>query len=977
MNRTVLLSSAMSLALMSQASADDLTVSSTVSTQLSTATASNSTPGNITVASGGAVQVNVAGAAITVNSSNNVVNNGTISNLIGTDAVGVQLTGGFTGSFTNNGTINLPGTGTPPTSTGQFGIVVTPGTGPLTGNIILGSASSITISGLSAQGIDLQTEITGNVTLAGTIKASGSLANGLISVAPIDGALVNKGTITTDRAGAAALINADSPISVGGSVGLGILNAGPLTSSDTTAAAVLSTVGPSPSLLVAPSVAGDTADLSIGVLSDTTSPGFSFINRGKLLSTADQPGLSATAMQIGNSGDNTSGHLTTLAGGILNSGSIAAISTSDLNNTVSATSAAANATSVVIGIATNVPNFTNDGRGNITATTGGSKGGNAFGLSIVAGATFPVLNNAGTISASANTTDATITSLQAYAIQDASGTLTTVSNSGTIAATATVLNTGVQKTVAADLSASTSSVTFTNTGTVTGDILFGKGTANQLTITGANASVSGAVTTFGTGVVNVVISGGGAGGTLTTSHVTQVGTLQVGAGGTLDIAAGNLTPVVFASGAVNFDAASHFKVTPVSLLPADSSLTLIHSDTSISFGNFTATTSSFQIPFLFTGNLTTDSKNLVLNLKRKSASDLGLTGNAASIYEPALAAATLDSGFGGALAGLGSSAAVSSALSQMLPLNSGAERAAAEMLTDIDSNPVGSRQRSLLFAPADAAGFGMWAQGLYGLFSGSSADSFTGHGGGGAVGADFNQNGRGHFGAALTIYDANLTDKAPLTGKTDGVWYVFSPYIGFRGGDFVFDAQLNVGGSSLTSTRTVTVGSVTRTASGKPSEMIASGGASAGYLFDLGGIRVMPEIAVDVLDLYDHGYMESGGGEGVDLSVSARHQNSVRTFAGITAGGSYEVGGMRLAPQAIAGWSQELASGSTSIDAAFAATPNSSFTVSGPTADKSKLVAGAGLDYGGATWSLGLRYNAMIGTKALSQLAGINFSARF
>jgi hypothetical protein len=970
----VFLSGAISVGIAVPALADDLTISTSTTSPIATLTAANGTPGNVTITTSGSVAIGASGAAVTLNSNNSVLNNGTISNSAAASAIGVQITGGNAGSFTNTGTINLPGTGTPSTSSGQFGIVLS-GTGVFTGNIIAASGSTLTVSGVSANAIAIQSELNGNLMLGGSITATGSLSNGVITSVPIDGAFINTGTITTARgAGTATTLSANSPVAIGSNVAGGFLNAGPVNSADTSAAATLGTVGTAPALIVAPSIGLDAADLMLGTVSDANNPGYSILNRGKITAAGDLPGISATTLQIGNAIDNTSGKMTVLSGGVYNSGIISSTTTSDAANV---TSAAATATAFVIGNLATVPVLTNDVNGTISATSSGTLGGNTVGLLIQTGGSLPALNNAGIITSSANASLTSAPALSAYAIHDMTGTLTHIANSGTISATATTTSAGGQKAIAADLSAATTAISFINTGTVTGDILFGSASANQLSIDGPHAIVAGNIQAFGVGTVNIAVSNSGAGGILQTSHVTGGGTLNVGPGGTVNLGVGANAPVIATSGAISFDAASHISLIPVSLLPSSSNLTLIHSDTALNFGNFAATTANIQVPFLFTGSLSADAKNLVLSLSRKTASQLGLTGNAAAIYEPALNAALKDSAFGGALSTLGNTADVQSAVEQLLPITSGANLAVVETLTDSNTDAVGMRQRTLLLAPSPAAGFAAWGQGLYGMFHGSDEDSYTGHGAGGVVGFDYAQPASGHFGLALTIYDAQLSEKSPLIAKSDAKSYVISPYMGFRVEDFFIDAQLNAGESSVQTTRTVNVGSVTRVAMGKPDEMLASGGISGGYVWNLGFIHLIPQASLNGIELYDRGYTEGGGGAGVDLAVNSHHESSLRSFLGLTAGGSYESGEAHLVPQVSAGWSQDLLSGSPTIDAAFASVPQSSFEVTGLAASRSRLIAGAGFDFVEANWSVGLNYSAMMSSSSVAQTAGLRMSARF
>jgi hypothetical protein len=154
--RSVLLTAAMGAVLSRSALADNLTISTTTSSAVATATAANASPGNITIGSGGSVAISTAGAAVTLNSNNTLTNSGTISNSVGSSATGVNIIAGNTGSFINAGTINVPGT-SPTTSVSQFGVLLS-GSGAFTGDVVAATGSTVTVSGLSAQAISIQSE---------------------------------------------------------------------------------------------------------------------------------------------------------------------------------------------------------------------------------------------------------------------------------------------------------------------------------------------------------------------------------------------------------------------------------------------------------------------------------------------------------------------------------------------------------------------------------------------------------------------------------------------------------------------------------------------------------------------------------------------------------------------------------------------------------------------------------------------------
>jgi len=887
--------------------------------------------------------------------------------------------------------------------------------GPFTGNIVTKSGSIINVWGFGADAISIQSELKGNLTTGGTITATGSTAGGILATAPVDGAITNTGTIQTTNGicistclqnaitttgsgltttGSTSLASGWA-IAVGNNVGGGILNAGPLNSTDKTPVATLLAIGSSPALIVAPSVASDATSLTIGVLSDSNAPGNSIINRGNIVTNGEQPGVSALALQIGNGTSDTSALATTLAGGVYNSGTIGALATSQSISPATLKSAASNANAIVIGLGAVVPSLTNTASGTISATTGGPLGGNATAISIEAGPTTPSpnnpslqipdannpslqsLTNLGTISASANTTDTTITTLSAYAIQDSAGTLTNITNGGTISAAATPLDNNAQVAIAADLSAATTPITFNNTGKVTGDILFGNAGGNQLKIEGPNASVSGQIRAVGLGTVNIAVSAGGTGGTLATSGVVNAGNLTVGPGGTLNVGIGTSTTVVSTNGPASFDAASHLLITPISLLPTNTSIRLIHSNTSLSFANFAATIATAKIPFMFTGSLNTDGQNLTLTLQQKTASQLGLTGNAAAIYEPAITAALRDAQFGAALGILGSQAQVESALNQLLPTITTATQVMAETLTDANANSVGARQRLLTLASSPEPGFNPWIQGFYDMFNGWNQNGYTGHGAGGVFGVDYSDADKGHLGLAFTIQDARVRERIPGTTTIDAQWYLLSPYMGFRAQNFFVNAQFNAGAAQFQNQRVINIGTMTRTATSTPTAALASGTVTGGYILNFGSIQLIPQAGLDGTALFNQDYTEQGGGAGIDLTVASHNQNSARGFIALGASGTYEAIGGRLVPQVLVGWGYQFGANSDSITGAFTSVPFSNFTVSAPGLDRSRLTGSVGFDYLVGDLSIGVTYNAASTANTLSQTAFIRFAGRF
>ena len=169
-----------------------VTISSSTSTPVTTATAGpNNTPSDVIVSGSiGLTTAGTAGApitALTLNSNNNVSVTGSLG-ATGLNYVnGLNILGGFTGSATNQGSINLTETYTPPADpnnnglyTGLFaqgsnriGLEVT-GSGAFTGN----NATVVTSSG---------NIIVNGVTNTGTISVTGNNSDGVYIAAPIVG----------------------------------------------------------------------------------------------------------------------------------------------------------------------------------------------------------------------------------------------------------------------------------------------------------------------------------------------------------------------------------------------------------------------------------------------------------------------------------------------------------------------------------------------------------------------------------------------------------------------------------------------------------------------------------------------------------------------------------------------------------------------------------------------------------------------
>ncbi|HXQ12378.1 MAG TPA: hypothetical protein VN805_15385 [Caulobacteraceae bacterium] len=364
-----------------------------------TKTHSTSAEGDITVNTGASVTPATSATsgtvAILLNSNNNITVDGAIT-----------VTEKTTGDSTNQGVT----TGPFANGSDRFGIEVS-GAGPFTGDITTNAGASITVIGENSAGIAVETGlngfildngtitvtggnanttdvsyglliapgafVTGDVSIGGAISATGGNATGAAINGNVSGSLDVSSTITatgfrsTTPPVAPSTLAALTPdqlliggpaLSIGASIVGGVTIEGPTAASGNIAATSggsLNVFGSAPALLI-----GGASPIYIG----PGGTGFGVTIGGTVAANGDYPNVSATAIQIG--GVNP---LPVSSGGVAPSGNFSTVTLSgglDITGAVSATS---------------------------TATKGGD--GAATAIEIGTGATVPVIDISGSVSA--------------------------------------------------------------------------------------------------------------------------------------------------------------------------------------------------------------------------------------------------------------------------------------------------------------------------------------------------------------------------------------------------------------------------------------------------------------------------------------------------------------------------------------------------------------------------------------------------
>jgi hypothetical protein len=531
-----LLASTAALALTAPAAAENITTPVTQPVQ--TSTVRSGAPDTITITSTGSVKP-AGGTAVTMDSNHAVTNQGAIGIANANGATGILANAGTAGDIVNSGTIAIDEPYAPTdtdndgdldgpfalggnrfgirTAGGHTGAIVNSGTisvegddsaairleGPLAGAFTHDGTSSVVgdrVTGVQAQAV------AGNVRLAGTVSARGENAIGARFTGDVTGAMVVQGAINSSgyryttpptnapKLDADDLLQGGSALMIEGSVTGGVVLAVPPPDASTTDAdedddgiedakegsAAVASFGAAPAMMIG---ATDRA-ITIGPVAGTASQFGLFID-GRVDGSGVYSGVDANGLLIGGRGG-----AVTIANGM------------SIAGTVSATSNGASATALRIGAGASVPVV--QIAGTVSAAGGNAATALTTAIRIDQGASVPAIRNSGTIRATASGTAGS-----AAAIHDASGDLALVENSGTISATGA--DAASARNIALELSANTTGVTLRQTQvaagvtapSIVGDVRLGSG--NDL-FDVADGTVKGDVH-FGTGNNTLNLSG--------------------------------------------------------------------------------------------------------------------------------------------------------------------------------------------------------------------------------------------------------------------------------------------------------------------------------------------------------------------------------------------------------------------------------------------------------------------------------------
>ena len=272
----------------------------------------------------------------------------------------------------------------------------------------------------------------------------------------------------------------------------------------------------------------------------------------------------------------------------------------------------------------------------------------------------------------------------------------------------------------------------------------------------------------------------------------------------------------------------------------------------------------------------------------KTAAQLGLPSTTAGAYQQVINNVGLDTGLTGALLAQTERSGLINLYNQLLPNHSGSLFNMVSASIDAMSRPLDERQ--------DPEGGGFWMQETnLGVFSNGTSDDpgYKGWSLGAVGGYELPRTAAGilgaTFGASTNQIYPDATDAAENLHATlidAGVYWRFTK------GGFTANARIAGDYARVTSDRVIEVLggeglAVGRTASANWSGFGFNARAMAAYEAHFGNVYVRPQASVDYLRFIEGSYTESGGGDGMDLSVASRTSSRATAFAGVAVGALY------------------------------------------------------------------------------------------
>lgn len=899
---------------------------------------------------------------------NFIANNGSQVVVGGRESIGIAVDTAINGSFTSNAAISA-------SAGGSFGIRTTRA---ISGNFDLNGP--ITMSGQDSIGALLSGNIGGAFTYTTTIS-TGTQAFFDTNGRRVDAVFGGPALWIAGSVNGGVLLQGNQVPS-----GLEATSPPPSTAApDSIIASEGSNIG---ALRIGPTAQTAPGPMIIGVRDNSES----LIMRGRVQSTTSTIGRSIMAMGIAGNGPS---QRLILQGGIrLDGGNIDAVSID------------ATATGLEIGEFATVPFFINTGeftvRGsdsteNTLGNNSGTGGGAANGITVAATSTLNSLINTGTF-----IVDARGRSFNAIALAENSGTLTYFENTGRYEATVSASSTG--RTIAADLSRSTRNIDFRNSGTLRGDVTFGAGNDTFLstagTVTGSynfgagddrvtirNTTFTGGID-LGTGNHNVVIEGASkfSGGIVrsggTTTFTASNSDIAITGGRRIEMTTGAITgtstldisidsqnavrPLIEATGRLVIDPSVKLTTRLSGLVTQSSTVTVISAgdlQLGIPIGQLTSASSSYIYGFQYR-IAPTNRNQLLLDVTRRSAQQLGLQPNMGAVYENSLTALAADNELFSVIAANTTKEGFEGAISQLMPDASDASLYAALRTQNLAYGVIRNRLAGIprttgAMKGVDYSSFWVQQLGSYGKRDPEAeSPGYSIYTVGIATGFDtqFTPNLKGGMSLSQVW---SLPDE---TGTPDKATRISTTQLDFYGRHQSGSAytQAIVGGSynAYRSQRRIEISGVSRAPTGKWKGMNLGAAVDTGTMLRVSDFRFTPYLRGAYIRAKENSYTETDGGNGVNLSYDSRTQDSLRAGAGLVAQRRFVVfQDVGIEAELRGDVARELSADAARVTARFAA-GGATFTNLGQSLDKNVFGVGASIGVRDIFTALSLDYDA-------------------
>jgi Autotransporter beta-domain len=397
-----------------------------------------------------------------------------------------------------------------------------------------------------------------------------------------------------------------------------------------------------------------------------------------------------------------------------------------------------------------------------------------------------------------------------------------------------------------------------------------------------DARYSGTVT--GGNQTDVVVNGGRFG-------VGEVGTtrfrsLTVGSGGALDVFIdgedSEASRIIVDT--ATFEAGSEISATITSLENVEGSYNILTATTLNGLAVFDSATTG--LPFIYNGSISRVANDVFLDIRRKTASELGLNKTASQGYDAIITAITEaeDATLTQSILDIDNAERLQEELNELLPDHAGGvfdtltrnSRLAGRHLTD-DAG---------IFDP-DTGTVAAWLEPIYWKSQRKQSDTsgYKNEGQGITFGMEWAMP-AGHLGLSYSYLSGKIQN-GDSDGSLESTQHEVSGFYRISGKNFYGFAKISAATVGVDSTRiyegTIDDEEFTRTTESDWGGVLLGGTMGASYNFDIGSrFSLKPMSVIDYYWLKENSYEESGGGEAIDLDVDSRTSSAATITTSLT-----------------------------------------------------------------------------------------------